>query len=315
MLNFLSNISIAPLWLWIAFSISIFVLLFVDLFIFGQEEKKITTQKALKESAFWIALSLVFNAGFFYEFGAKLGIEFFTGYLVEKSLSVDNLFIILLIFKSLKVPDSSQHKVLFWGVFGAVIFRAIFILIGAQLLHSFEWILYIFGAILLITGIKFLFEGDDKEEVKDSFVIKSLKKVLPTTSKFEGSKLFIKIKGKYLATPLLMALVAIELTDIIFAVDSIPAVFSITKDAFIAFSSNILAVLGLRALYFVLADMVGKLRFLKPGLAAILGFIGLKMLLVDFFHVPSWVSLLVIIMILLTASLSSWYVNKNGPRS
>ena len=257
----------------------------------------------------------MFNAGFFYEFGAKLGIEFFTGYLVEKSLSVDNLFIILLIFKSLKVPDSSQHKVLFWGVFGAVIFRAIFILIGAQLLHSFEWILYIFGAILLITGIKFLFEGDDKEEVKDSFVIKSLKKVLPTTSKFEGSKLFIKIKGKYLATPLLMALVAIELTDIIFAVDSIPAVFSITKDAFIAFSSNILAVLGLRALYFVLADMVGKLRFLKPGLAAILGFIGLKMLLVDFFHVPSWVSLLVIIMILLTASLSSWYVNKNGPRS
>jgi len=311
MFSFLSNISIAPLWLWITFSVSIFVLLFIDLFIFGQKNEKVSTKKALKESGFWILLSLLFNAWFFYEFGPKLGVEFLTGYLVEKSLSVDNLFIILLIFKSLKVPDSSQHKVLFWGVFGAVVFRAIFILIGAQLLHSFDWILYLFGAILLITGIKFLFEGDDKDEVKDSFVIKSLKKVLPTTSKFEGSKLFIKENGKRLATPLFMALIAIEVTDIIFAVDSIPAVFSITQDAFIAFSSNILAVLGLRALYFVLADMVGRLRYLKPGLAAILGFIGIKMLLIDLFHIPSWVSLLVIIAILVTASLSSWYVSRN----
>lgn len=305
-----SQLTVAPQWLWVSFSIAIVVLLLVDLSLFGRGDKKISTKKALIESGLWISIALLFNIWFAAEFGKTLGIEFLTGYLVEKSLSVDNLFVILLIFSSFKIPAEYQHRVLFLGVLGAIIMRAAFILVGAQLIHHFHWILYIFGLILVVTAIRFLRNTDEHIDATENWSIRVLKKIIPTTTKFDGHNFFTVENGVRKATPLFLALVVIEVTDLVFAVDSIPAVFAVTQDAFVAFGSNILAILGLRALYFVLADWVGKLRYLKPGLAAILGFIGVKMLLIDIFKIPSWVSLLVIFSILTTAAFSSYYVNR-----
>lgn len=307
-MDLISEVSVAPSWLWVSFSIGILVLLFIDLSLFGRGAHKISRKVALTESAIWIGVALVFNAWFAYSYGAELGVEFLTGYLVEKSLSVDNLFVILLIFSSFRIPDQYQHRVLFYGVLGAIILRAIFILVGAQLLHMFHWILYVFGAILVITAVKFLRETDEKIDVKENWSIRLIRRFIPTTTSFDGNRFFLVEDGVRKATPLFLALIVIEVTDLIFAVDSIPAVFAVTQDAFVAFASNILAVLGLRSLYFVLADWVGRLRYLKPGLAAILGFIGIKMLMLEIFKIPSWISLLVITAILTTAALSSWYV-------
>lgn len=309
-MNFISDVTVAPTWLWIAFCTGIFILLAIDLSLFGKGAHKISRKKALIESGIWVSVALIFNAWFAYAYGKDLGVEFLTGYLVEKSLSVDNLFVILLIFSSFRIPDQYQHRVLFYGVLGAIILRAFFIILGAQLLHLFHWILYVFGAVLVITAIKFLWKTDEAIDVKENWAIRFIKRIIPTTSSFNGNHFFTVEDGVRKATPLFLALIVIEVTDLIFAVDSIPAVFAVTQDAFVAFASNILAILGLRALYFVLADWVAKLRYLKPGLAAILGFIGVKMLLLDVFKIPSWVSLLVISSILVTAGLSSWYVAK-----
>jgi len=306
----LSDISVAPPSLWIGFSIGILILLLIDLSLFGRGDHKMSTKKALLESGLWVTIALIFNGWFAYTYGSELGLEFLTGYLVEKSLSVDNLFIIVLIFASFKIPDKYQHRVLFYGVLGAIVLRALFIILGAQLLYAFHWILYVFGAILIITGIKLLRNSDDKVDATENWSIRLLRKFIPTTSKMDSHHFFTMENGIRKATPLLLALVVIEVTDLVFAVDSIPAVFAVTQDTFVAFASNILAILGLRALYFVLADLLGKLRYLKPGLAAVLGFIGVKMLLIDFIKIPSWVSLLVIFSILTTAALSSWYAVK-----
>lgn len=307
MINLVGDVSVAPAWLWVSFSIGILALLLIDLSLFGRGTHKISKKMSLIESGLWIGVALLFNLWFGFAYGSDLGMEFLTGYLVEKSLSVDNLFVILLIFSAFRIPDAYQHRVLFYGVLGAIVLRAFFIILGAQLLHLFHWVLYVFGAILIITAIKFLRETDDKVDVQESFAIRLLKRFIPTTNSNEN-RFFVIEDGVRKATPLFLALVVIEVTDLVFAVDSIPAVFAVTQDAFVAFASNILALLGLRALYFVLADWVAKLRYLKPGLAAVLGFIGVKMLLLDFFKIPSWVSLLVIFSILTTAALSSWYV-------
>ncbi len=309
-MNFLAEVSTVPYWLWIFFTVGIIVLLLIDLSLFKSANEKNKTKHALIESFAWISIALLFNAWFAWSYGSQLGIEFFTGYLVEKTLSMDNIFVILLIFGSFKIPVAYQHRVLFYGVLGAIIMRGLFILFGAHLLHNFHWIMYLFGAILVYTGIKFLFDSDDEKNSNDNFVIRKIKKILPTTDKIVGQSFFVKQQGIRKATPLFLALIVIEITDLIFAIDSVPAVFAVTNDAFVAFASNILAILGLRALYFVLADWIVKLRYLKPGLAVILGFIGLKMLLMDWIKIPSWMSLLVIIATLLTAALSSWYVNK-----
>ncbi len=308
MTNFISHVSVAPTWLWVAFCAGIFLLLLIDLSLFGKSVHKVSRKTSLIESGIWISIALVFNLWFGFAFGKELGLEFLTGYLVEKSLSVDNLFVILLIFSSFRIPDKYQHRVLFYGVLGAIVLRAFFIIIGAQLLHLFHWILYVFGAILVITAIKFLRETDEKIDVQENWSIRLIRRLIPTTTSFNGNHFFLIENGVRKATPLFLALIVIEVTDLIFAVDSIPAVFAVTQDAFVAFASNILAILGLRALYFVLADWVGKLRYLKPGLAAVLGFIGIKMLLMEVFKIPSWISLLVIVSILITAALSSWYV-------
>lgn len=306
-----SSLSVAPPWLWISFSIGILVLLVIDLSLFGKQGQQISKKAALIESGLWVAIALLFNAWFWWRYGSSLGFEFLTGYLVEKSLSVDNLFIILLIFGAFKIPSQFQHRILFYGVLGAIILRALFIILGAQLLQAFHGILYVFGGILVYTAIKFLRESDDKVDVQENWSMKLIKKIYPTSNDLSQNKFFVTENGIRKMTPLFLALVFIELTDLVFAVDSIPAVFAVTQDAFVAFASNILAVLGLRALYFVLADWVGQLRYLKPGLAAILGFIGIKMLIMDFVKIPSWVSLLVIFSILVTAALSSWYVVRN----
>ncbi|APJ05117.1 hypothetical protein AXG55_06960 [Silvanigrella aquatica] len=302
--------SIAPIWLWISFSITILFLLLIDLSLFSKVHKNNNTKIALIESSIWIAIALCFNAWFAYFYGSQLGIEFLTGYLVEKSLSIDNLFIILLIFSSFNIPSKFQHKVLFYGILGAIVMRALFILLGAHLLNSFHWILYLFGLILVVTGFKLLFKSDNKTNQKENLSIRLLKKMLPTTDNLHGERFFISENRIKKATPLFLALIAIEITDVVFAIDSIPAVFAITNDAFVAFSSNIFAILGLRALYFVIAEWVQKLRYLKPGLAAILFFIGTKMILIDIIKIPSWFSLSVIFTILITAGLTSWYVAK-----
>ena len=302
--------SVAPMSLWISFSVGILILLFIDLALFGKGSKKGGVKMALIESALWVAVALAFNLWFAFEFGRDLGIQFFTGYIVEKSLSMDNLFVILLIFTSFGIPSAYQHRVLFYGVFGAVLMRAVFILVGVQLLQAFHWILYVFGAILVVTAFKLIRDTDETSDVHNSLGVRFFKKWLPTTRTIKGEKFFIKEDGGLKATPLFMALVVIEFSDLFFAIDSIPAVFAVTQDGFVAFASNTLAVLGLRALYFVLAEWVSRLRYLKPGLATILGFIGIKLLLIDVYKVPSWVSLLVIFMVLSTAILSSWYVSR-----
>lgn len=307
--SFISQISVAPAWLWISFSIGIVVLLLVDLSLFGRGHK-ISRKTALIESSLWISIALVFNLWFGSTYGTEPGLEFLTGYLVEKSLSVDNLFVILLIFGSLRIPAQFQHRVLFFGVLGAVVLRAFFIIVGARLLHHFHWVLYLFGVILVVTAIKFLFDKEDQTNIGENWFVKLVKRWLPATDNLNSHHFTVVENGVRKVTPLFFALVSIEITDLIFAVDSIPAVFAVTQDAFVAFASNILAILGLRALYFVLADWVSTLRYLKPGLAAVLGFIGVKMLLLDVFKIPSWVSLLVVFSILLTAGLSSWYVGR-----
>ncbi|MBX7230715.1 MAG: TerC family protein [Bdellovibrionales bacterium] len=306
-------LTVAPTWLWVSFSLGVLSLLIIDMSLFGKNSQGISRKKALIESILWITVALIFNLWFGSRFGKELGLEFLTGYLVEKSLSVDNLFVILLIFNSFRIPNKFQHRILFYGVLGAIILRALFIILGAKLLHHFHWILYVFGAVLVFTAIKFLKDNEDEEseKLKENQVVIWLKRLIPTTSTFKDDQFFIKEHGVRKATPLFVALVVVEMTDLIFAVDSIPAVFAVTQDAFVAFASNILAILGLRALYFVLADWVNKLRYLKPGLAVILGFIGAKMLIVDFVKIPNWVSLLVVFSVLITASLGSWYVSRS----
>lgn len=302
------TLSVVPTELWIYFSLGILALLLLDLSLFGKSHGASSTKMALLESGLWISIALAFNTWFGFQYGKELGLEFLTGYLVEKSLSVDNLFVILLIFTAFKIPSAFQHRVLFYGVLGAVVMRAFFILVGAQLLAHFLWVFYIFGGILVVTAVKLLRDSDSEKEVTETWSVKLLKKFFPTTESLKENRFFVVENGVRKVTPLFLALVVVEITDLVFAVDSIPAVFAVTRDAFVAFASNILAILGLRALYFVLVDWVAKLRYLKPGLAAVLAFIGVKMLLIEVYKVPSWVSLLVVFSILATAGLSSWYV-------
>lgn len=302
--------SIASEELWIFFLVGISILLIIDVMVLHRTDKEESLSSALLNTSLWIGVALAFNAWFAFEYGITHGTEFLTGYVIEKSLSIDNVFVILLLFQALKIPAMYQFRVLFWGVFGAIVFRGIFIVIGAELIHRYEWVLYIFGAILIYSAIKFLRDDHDEAVDTEGLTTKILGKIIPVTKTIDSHAMFVRINHKLHATPLFVALVLIETTDIIFAVDSIPAVFSVTHDPFIAFSSNILAILGLRSLYFVIAHWVKNLRYLKPGLAVILGYVGLKMLLSKWIEIDAWISLLVIIGVLTTAALSSWYVNR-----
>ena len=290
-----------PLWAWILFYILVFIMLIIDLKSFGKKgQHEVSVTEALKMTAVWIGVSLIFCAGiyFFYPVEAhEKAMEFLAGYLIEKSLSMDNLFVFLMLFSFFGIERKYQHEVLFWGIFGALVLRSIFIFAGAAMVARFEWILAIFGVFLIYTGIK-MFGHNDGEQVDPSknIFVKIFKKFFPVTDQMHNDHFFIIENGKRLATPLFIALLVIETTDVAFAVDSIPAVFSVSRDPFIVLTSNIFAILGLRALYFALAAVAKYFTYLKYGLGIILSFVGLKMLLEVFWHikVPTTLSLAII---------------------
>ena len=293
--------------LWVGFLAGVLVLLFVDLKIASHEKKATRFKEAVGWSIFWIALSLGFGCFVWFGYGGEQGLEFFAGYLLEKSLSVDNLFVFVLLFRSFAVPAQYQHRVLFWGVLGALILRGGLILAGVALVHRFHWILSVFGAILVYTAWKVFFHEDEEERRPEhSAVVRFFARNLPMTKSIEGPRFFVRRGSVLKATPLLLALIAVETTDLVFAFDSIPAVFAVTDDSFLVFSSNICALLGLRALYFVVRGALTRMRYLKPGLAGILLFVGLKMLLFRWVQLPTGTSLMIIGAILCVTLLVSW---------
>jgi tellurite resistance protein TerC len=292
--------------LWGGFVLLVLTLLALDLGVVNRKDHVIRSREALLWSLFWVALSLLFNVFVWWRFGSRPGLEFLTGYVVEKSLSVDNLFVFVLIFRSLGIPGQYQHRVLFWGVVSALVLRAVMIIGGVALLARFQWLIYVFGGFLIVSGLKFFFGRDEEPHPEKSAVFRWTRRFVPTTPRFHGHSFFTVEHGRRVATPLFLALVLIEFSDIVFAVDSIPAVFAVTRDPFIVFTSNIFAILGLRSLYFLLADLLDKFTYLKPGLAAVLVFVGVKMLVVDFVHVHPLISLSVIVTILAVAVVASF---------
>ncbi|WP_394759178.1 TerC family protein [Flavobacterium sp.] len=290
---------------WVCFNVFVILMLALDLGLFNRKAHVIKIKEAMIWSGVWIALALCFNVLLYYWQGEAKALEFFTGYVIEKSLSVDNIFVIVLIFSYFKTPSIHQHKILFWGIIGALIMRAIFIFAGIALLEKFHWMIYIFGAILIFTGYKMLVQKEKKIEPEKNPVIKLFRRIIPMTHELHGGKFFVKLNKKRYATPLFLVLVVVETTDLIFAVDSIPAILAITQDQFIVYTSNVFAILGLRSLYFALAGMIDKFRFLSVGLALILMFVGLKMLIMDFYKLPILIALLVIIIILIISIVAS----------
>ena len=303
-----------PLWAWILFYVLVIVMLYADLKLFGRKgQHEVSIKEALLMTGVWIAVSLIFCGGIWFYEGDDKAMEFLAGYLIEKSLSMDNLFVFLMLFSFFGVQRKYQHEVLFWGIFGALILRSIFIFAGAAMVQRFEWVLGLFGVFLIYTGIK-MFSHKDNESVDPSknIFVKLFKKFFPVTNQMHEDKFFIIEGGKRLATPLFIALLVIETTDVAFAVDSIPAVFSVSRDPFIVLTSNIFAILGLRALYFALAAIAQYFTYLKYGLGIILSFVGVKMLL-DVFgicEVPTWMSLLIIFGVLVLSMATSVILSK-----
>ena len=279
------------LFLWVAFNVFVLGMLAVDLRVFHRKAHAVSLREALAWSIVWISLALIFNLGIYYVWGEEKALEFLTGYLIEKSLSVDNLFVFLVIFSYFAVPAMYQHRVLFWGILGALVMRAIFIATGAALLTAFHWMIYVFGGFLIITGIKLLLTGHHKVEPEKNPAVRLLRRVMHVTKEYHGQRFFVRSNGRLWATPLLLVLVVVETTDVIFAVDSIPAIFAITMDPFIVYTSNVFAILGLRALYFLLAGIMDMFRYLKVGLSFVLCFVGVKMMIVDLYKIPIGVSL------------------------
>lgn len=295
---------------WALFLAFIAGMLALDLGVFHRNAHEVHRREALAWSAAWIGLALVFNAGVYLFRGPDAGLEWTTGYLVEKTLSIDNIFVILLIFSAFSVPSLYQHRVLFWGIVGALVMRAVLIAAAGVLLGTLHFVIYLFGAFLIFTGIKFLREQEHTPDLQQNRVIRLARRLFRTTEGYEGQRFFVRRKGLLYATPLFLVLLLIESTDLVFAVDSIPAIYAITDDPFIVFTSNIFAILGLRSLYFVLAGYLSGLAYLKPALAAILVFVGTKMLVIDFYKVPAVASLGVIASILAVAITASVIVAK-----
>ncbi len=280
--------------LWAGFIVFVLAMLALDLGVFHRSAHVVRVKEALTWSAVWVGLSLLFNLGIWWKFGTEPAVQFLTGYLIEKSLSIDNIFIFVLVFSALGIPSLYQHRVLFWGILSALVLRAAMIFAGVAMLQRFHWLIYFFGAFLLFTGIKLFLNRNQEEHPENSAVMRWARRVIPSTSRFDSHHFFTRENGRWLATPLLMALLLVEATDVIFALDSIPAIFAVTQDPFLVFTSNIFAILGLRSLFFLVAGLVEKFRYLKVGLSAVLVFVGAKMALVDFVKVPGFVSLAVI---------------------
>ncbi len=290
---------------WIIFHLLIFVFLALDLGIFNRKAHTISVKEAGITSLIWISLALFFNGGIFYFMGQQKGLEFLTGYLIEYSLSVDNIFVFVLVFSAFAVPSQYQHRVLFWGILTALILRGTLIGLGAVLISEFQWILLLFGAFLVFAGIRMLRSDDDEIDLENNRVLRLIRRFVPLTDKYHGQKFFTLELGKRMATPLFMVLLLVEFTDVMFALDSIPAIFAITQDPFIIYTSNVFAILGLRSLYFLLAGVIGQFIFLRYGLAVVLSFVGLKLLLLDIYHIPTLISLAVIILSLAVSIVAS----------
>lgn len=295
---------------WAIFLAFVAGMLALDLGVFHRDAHEVSRKEALAWSVAWIGLAIVFNAGVYVFKGTESGIEWTTGYLIEKSLSVDNVFVFLLIFSTFAVPPAYQHRVLFWGIVGALVMRAVLIAAAGVLLSTLHFVIYLFGAFLIFTGIKFLRDQEHAPDLEKNRFVRLAKRVFPVTERYEGQRFFVRRNQVLFATPLFLVLVLIESTDLVFAVDSIPAIYAVTDDPFIVFTSNIFAILGLRALYFVLSGYLAGLTYLKPALAAILVFVGTKMLVIDIYKIPALVSLGVIISILTAAIVGSVLVQK-----
>jgi len=300
-----------PAHFWLIFLLTMVAALVIDLGVFHRKSHTVGLKEALLESVAWISVSLLFNVWVYFSQGPQAGLEFLTGYLVEKSLSVDNIFVFLIIFQSFKIPAKSQHKVLFYGVVGALVMRAIFVIAGVELLQYFHGVIYIFGAILLLTGLRMFFPGRRATQPDRNWLVRIARRVIPFTDDSGGQSFLVRREGRWNATPLLMALVAVEAMDIIFAVDSVPAVLAITRNTFIVYSSNAFAILGLRALYFALADILPRFRFLHQGLAIILLFVGGKMVSSEWVPVSSVLSLAIIGSILIATVAASLFFPGN----
>jgi tellurite resistance protein TerC len=316
---------------WLIFAAFIVILLIIDLKVVNKEQHEVSTKEALLWTLIWIGLAFVFNIVVYFAFeynwfnilanssdiksGKDAVLKFFTGYLIEKSLSLDNIFVIAMLFAYFNIPLKYQHSILFWGILGALVFRAIMILLGTALIHQFSWIMYVFGGLLVISALKMLFGGESEFDADKSNVVKLIRKFYPVTNDMHGGKFFARVNGIKMATPLFVILMVIEFTDIIFAVDSIPAIFAVTTDAFIVFTSNVFAILGLRSLYFVLASFIEKFKYLKFSLVVLLLFIGIKMLLAHYVHISIPLSLGIIILILAIGIIASLLLTKDKSKN
>jgi tellurite resistance protein TerC len=311
------------IWLWVGFNVFVLAMLAIDLGVFHRKSHAVSGREALIWSLVWISLSLVFNAVIYFFWdrmmpassysNSEAALAFLTGYLIEKSLSVDNIFVFILIFSFFGVPAAYQHRVLFWGILGALVMRGILIIVGAALLKEFHWIIYIFGAFLIFTGIRMAWHHDENVEPDKNPVVKFFRRFMPVTETLEDGRFFVRRAGKLMATPLFLILLVVESTDLVFAVDSIPAIFAVTEDPFIVYTSNVFAILGLRALYFLLANVMDKFQYLKYGLAAVLTYVGIKMVIVDFYKIPIGASLAVVAGILTISIIVSLWKARTSP--
>ena len=293
------------IWLWIGFNIFVLAMLALDLGVFHRKAHTVSIKEASIWSVVWITLAMAFNAGVYFFSGPEPALQFFTGYLIEKSLSVDNIFVFGLLFTYFKVPAAYQHRVLFWGVLGALVLRGILIVLGTSLLDTFHWIIYLFGAFLIFTGVRMIFHKEEEVHPERNPLLKLVRRIVPVTHGYERDRFIVRRAGQVLVTPLLLVLLVVETTDLIFALDSIPAIFAVTLDPFIVYTSNVFALLGLRCLYFVFANAMAKFYYLKLGLAVVLSFVGVKMVLADIYHIPTTLSLAVIAVVLATAIVAS----------
>ena len=293
--------------LWAGFITFVLAMLALDLGVFHRRAHEVSAKQAAAWSGVWVALALAFNVGVYFLFGRERALEFSTGYVIEKALALDNIFVFVIIFRTFAIPAIHQHRVLFWGVLGALVMRAGFIMAGGAFFARFHWAIYVFGGILAITGIKLLVQRNEEPHPDRNPVVRAFQRLLPVTPNLVGDKFMVKRDGRRLATPLLLALVAIEVSDVIFGIDSIPAIFAVTSDPFIVFTSNIFAILGLRSLYFLLASVITKFAYLKVGLSCVLVFVGAKMLLSHVYTIPILVSLGIIATILAASMVLSWW--------
>jgi tellurite resistance protein TerC len=299
------------IWLWVGFNVFVLAMLALDLFVFHRDAHAIRTTEALTWSIIWVVLALVFGGGVYVFMGREAGLEYFAGYLIERALSIDNIFVFVLIFSYFRVPPQYQHRVLFWGILGALLMRGAMIAAGAYLIHQFHWVIYVFGAFLVFTGIRMGTHSEQAIDLETNPMIRLVRRLFPVARGYHGERFFVRehVMGasRLVVTPLFVVLALIETTDLVFAIDSIPAIFAVTSNPFVIYSSNIFAILGLRAMYFLLADVMDRFHYLKVGLAVVLVFVGVKMLMTDVYKIPIGLSLTVIVVVLGVAMAASWF--------